>query len=180
MRFSTKLPDGTDVSIVVRSETKLRLRDKCFRHKSKRKAGNFLNWRAVTEVFQDEGVIQQLLEELAEVRKQNCLGINSMCQVHAVDIGWESTAPLADYNAADLEEFKPNRRSNALRVRADRTHLLAPLTKRLTLVYELKLESEKLVAIVHSMYPGLDIGELDGDISVREQRVFFAWDHPGE
>jgi hypothetical protein len=30
------------------------------------------------------------------------------------------------------------------------------------------------------MYPGPDIGELVGDVSARENVVFFDWNHPGE
>jgi hypothetical protein len=57
----------------------------------------------------------------------------------------------------------------------------APLTNKLTVVFEFQLATEDRphLMIVHSLYPGEDIGELSGDITENEGRVFFDWDHPG-
>ena len=97
-----------------------------------------------------------------------------------MSVGWESTSALSDYKEDDLERFTINRRSKGLRVKMCRTDLLAPKTCELTIVYELKIEDDKLVAIIHSIYPGQDIGELRGNVTVREKRVFFDWNHPGQ
>ena len=94
-------------------------------------------------------------------------------------VGWPGTDELTKYKPEDLEEFSPNRHSKALRVKKDRLDLLVPLTNFVTLVYELRPERYQTAIIVHSMYPGKDIGELHGNITEREKVVFFDWDHPG-
>ena len=48
-----------------------------------------------------------------------------------------------------------------------------------TLVLEFKSEYDSPVAVIHSLYPGHDVGDLEGDMTVREDRVWFNWNHPG-
>jgi hypothetical protein len=47
-------------------------------------------------------------------------------------------------------------------------------------VYELKREDGDLVAIIHSIYPGKDIGPLSGDLTASQNIVMFDWKHPGK
>jgi len=97
-------------------------------------------------------------------------------------VGRSSTGKLADYPAEALVPYQPNKRSQALRIRPERRDILAPPTCILTIVYQRKPPDDegRQVVIVHSLYPGPDIGQLRGDITAREGVVFFYWEHPGQ
>lgn len=174
------LDKGGDVAIIVRSQTEERLRTTCFRDTTQPLAGKFFRWSSVEELFHDHEVMEHFLAELSELWSQQEFGTSSVSIVHSMPVGWESTAPRSNYAYEDLEEFQLNRRSSALRVDCSRTDLLAPKTSELTIVFEFKRERDESVAVVHSIYPGVDIGELNGDVSEREWRVFFDWNHPGQ
>lgn len=175
-----KLECGAEASIIVRNHTEERLRTKCFRGTFKALAGNFSRWDSSEKLFRDQEVVGHFLAELDEVWSGRQFGTHSLNIAHKAFIGWESTDELERYRSEDLESFSPNRKSSGLRVKTSRTSLFAPRTKNLTLVYELKSESGVAVAVVHSIYPGVDIGELDGNVTAREKRVFFDWEHPGQ
>lgn len=181
MYLSRKMLDGTMVGIIVRAQTEERLRKTCFRGVMVRKAGNFCCWNRSEQLFFMGGtILKEFLAEMATLWKEQSFGTHSVeiCCDHFV--GWSSTAPLAGYVLEVLEPFKLNRRSHGLRVKASCTHLFAPQTKLLTIVFEFKSEDGRPVAVVHSIYPGSDVGELEGDVSAREDCVFFDWEHPGD
>ena len=180
MFIQKKLKGGTGVAIVVRRITEERLRTKCFRGTHHSLAGNFSRWNSVKELFLDEFVIKQFLDELSEMSLKQETGTYGVSIIHTMPIGWESTAPIENYEQNDLEKFSLNRKSWGLRLKPSRTNLLAPQTSEITIIFEFKYENTKYVAVVHSIYPGNDIGELNGDVTDRENRVFFDWNHPGE
>lgn len=166
---------------IVRTETQRRLYTTCFRGTSLPLAGNFLRWDRAYDLLSDPEVSLHLANELTELWEMRELqfGTHSLNILHSTPVGWESTAPLQDYAKTDLEEFDLNRRSWGLRVKPSRTDLLAPKTNELSIVYEFKSEDGEPTAIIHSMYPGSDVGELYGNVTNREKRVFFDWNHPG-
>lgn len=180
MFLEKKLEDGTSLIIRVREHTQERLLTTCFRPTSKPLAGNFLRWCSVGELFGDAHVMEIFMADLEGLWSQEEFGTSSLTITHSMPVGWESTASLQNYELGDLEEFDLNRRSWGLRVKRSRTDLFAPKTNELTIVFEFKSEDGKAVAIVHSIYPGIDIGELHGDVTEREGRIFFDWNHPGE
>lgn len=180
MQIVKNLRSGVEILIVVRSFTEQRLSTKCFRGKNLARSGNFCLWSSVYELFRDETVMEQFLEELHELWANRELGTHSQSITHNLVVGWDSTDPVVNYVRHDLEYFNPNRRSVGMRVKLDRTDLFAPQTRELTLVYELRSEDGNPVVVVHSIYPGIDVGELIGDITKREKRVFFDWSHQGE
>lgn len=112
------------------------------------------------------------------------------------DVGWDSAVNSLDSgldghwcpkcrrpDSRLVEWFNPNYRKDAtaLRVRLNRKDVLAPLTDCITLVYQIKFESGiGWKVIVHTVYPGDDIGPLRGNISNREGIVMFDFKHPGE
>lgn len=171
---------GVRVAIIARGTTEDRLRTTCFRGNSLRLAGNFSRWHTVNEVFSEPEVIGQFLASLEEDWEKRDFGTTSVSFMCSTPVGWESTDRLDKYTAEDLEPYRPNRKSSALRVKPTRTDLLAPATSELTIVYELKAEEGEPVAIIHSIYPGSDVGDLKGDFTKRENRVFFDWNHPGQ
>ncbi|MES2994799.1 MAG: hypothetical protein V4681_02100 [Patescibacteria group bacterium] len=173
------LNSGIRVAIVVRRTTEERLWTKCFRGTALPLAGNFLRWCSADQLFSDCEVVEHFLTELDELWSKQEFGTSSVSIVHSMPVGWESTGALQNYANDDLEEFHLNRRSWGLRVKPGRTDLLVPKTNELTLVFELKSEGGEAVAVVHSIYPGKDVGELDSNVTDREKRVFFDWEHPG-
>ncbi|MEK7463550.1 MAG: hypothetical protein AAB610_00290 [Patescibacteria group bacterium] len=178
MHIKTKSPIGP-IAVIVREKTKQRLFKTCFRGRSFRRAGNFCLWNNVYEVLSDAIVFHELIADACEAFAEGSLE-NSVCIRHDSIIGWSGTDELAKYKPDDLEEYFPNRRSQALRVKTNRTDLTAPPTKFLTLAYELRIEDGQIALIVHSMYPGEDIGKLVGNITETEECVFFDWNHLGQ
>lgn len=179
MYIRNTLNSGTRASIIVRRTTEERLWSKCFRGTALQLAGNFLRWCSADQLFRDCEVMEHFLAELDELWSKQEFGTSSVSINHSMPVGWESTDALENYAEDDLEEFRLNSRSWGLRVKPSRTGLLAPKTNELTLVFEFKSEGGEAVAVVHSIYPGKDVGELDRDVTDREKRVFFDWNHPG-
>jgi hypothetical protein len=161
------------------SRTESRLWRTCFRGKTVPLAGNFSKWEFATQLIRDDEVLKQFMETIEETLKEEAYGTNSMTIECSSFVGWSSTDTIHKYEERNCERFSPNRVSTALRVKMG-LHFFAPLTNRLTIVYEYKKEGNTDVIIVHSMYPGDDIGELKGDVSARENVVFFDWNHPGQ
>jgi hypothetical protein len=179
MLIKTKHPSLGATVIVVRQQTQDRLATKCFRGKPANRAGNFLRWQNAHELFESEFVTQSILADVSEAYAKKSR-TNSVCIDFGSHIGWSGTDDLGKYKTEDLERFEPNRRSWALRVNlGSGGRLPAPPTSFLTIVYEIREEPGQVAVIVHSMYPGKDIGELVGNITERENCVFFDWEHPG-
>ena len=181
MYLRTRLSDNAPALIIARSQTLERLSRTCFRGTNRKLAGNFSLWRNLEEMFMEPFIREQLLSDIlasADASTKNrTFSITIYC---SEEVGWSSTDTLSRYHNIVLEPFEPNRNSRALRVKANRTDHLAPRTQEVTIVYELRFEEENgWVAVIHSVYPGHDIGNLRGDITARENRIFFDWNHPG-
>lgn len=181
MRNSFTLVDGSPCLIVVGPFTTERLSSTCFR--GGRQAGDFINWRKPEDVFADEYVQREFLTDVAELAGQRGQNHSKFSQSVTIvcpeKIGWRGTHQSSLYTAKQLEPFKPNKKSSAWRIKPGIA--LAPLTRDLTIIYELVWnDGQGWAAIVHSLYPGPDIGVLHGNITERELVVFFAWDNPGE
>ncbi|MDQ5969063.1 MAG: hypothetical protein QG579_220 [Patescibacteria group bacterium] len=168
------------VDIVTRYHTKERLASTCFRGADVRKAGNFSRWDCIEKVLEDASVLEELLDDLNEACLDRNLGTSSLNIECPEIVGWESTDNIDRYTPDDLEHFNLNRKGHGLRLKLDRTDIRAPKTHMLTLVYELKSEDGNFVALIHSIYPGVDVGDLVGNVTKREGRIFFDWGHPGE
>lgn len=166
-------------TVIMRRNTIERLRDTCFRGPSIARAGNFSAWPDVHVFIHDNRILDKIISEMRELALEDLSETHSFEIEFETPVGWSSTGKMDDYPREDLEEFTPNRRSNALRVKRDIGHL-ARRTNLVTIIFELKDEGHSMTAVVHSLYPGRDIGELFGDVSSREQIVFFDWAHPGE
>jgi len=179
MYFSNNSKNG-NIAVIVREATEVRLLTRCFRGTNLRLAGNFSRWSSADEMFRDKLVKTEFLAELEELRVDRDFGTHSLTIEHTEEVGWDSTAPIADYSPGMLEHFELNRKSWGMRVLKERTDIYAPRTNCLTIVYQFKEEGDWAVAVIHSIYPGYDVGELVGDITAREHRVFFDWSHFGE
>lgn len=167
------------IGIAVRLEAEQRISEKRFKGKSVPVAGNFSRWGSLYELMRDVKALSSLCAELENAYNVSEFGTHSF-EVEFEDfIGWSNTDDLEIYNEDDLEEFNPNRKSVGYRVRMDRTRIKAPKTKVVTFVYEFRDEPALPVAVIHSIYPGNDIGEVRGEISKDLSIVFFDYNHPG-
>ncbi|PJA47106.1 hypothetical protein CO172_03075 [Candidatus Uhrbacteria bacterium CG_4_9_14_3_um_filter_36_7] len=195
MYRKTKFPDGSLLVIIVSQQTEERLGGTCFRGKCVRKAGNFFRWESLHELFDRH---DRLIDFLAATAQERAVlvddeqgggpGTNrytvdkfSCTFENGGDVGWESTVPRDGYPNWLLERFTPNRRSVALRIKMEHPEYRAPKTKLITFVCQLVFDAKDgFILIIHSLYPGVDVGELKGDMTGREGRVFFDWNHPGQ
>ncbi len=176
-----QLPESNEwAHIIVPQRVRERLTGTCFRGRHLALAGNFSHFQTAGEVLGNRQVCSAFLNKLEELRSTGFTGTRALSILLTDTVGWESTQDIADLDPDVLERFRLNRRATALRVKSDRRDVRAPQTKDLTLVYEVCRDGRDIVAIVRSMYPGYNIGKLEGDVSKRENRVFFDWDHPGE
>ncbi len=176
----TTLSDQTICPIIIKAKTEARLAKTCFRATDSPLAGNFIHWRTAGEVFRNREVTDMFTEELSDVWKNKDFGLHGVTLELSQKIGWENTDKSENYSSNELEWFKPNRKSSAMRVKTSCTDILAPQTYDLTIIYQFMFFNEKPKVFIHSMYPGYDIGELSGNITKREKRIFFDWNHPGE
>ncbi|MDD5437554.1 MAG: hypothetical protein PHC70_00180 [Patescibacteria group bacterium] len=173
------LVKGERVIFVMKTATGDRLRKTCFRGQDVAKAGNFTAWESFSDLANDVlpvlgDKIKERIEEAPSKRRSTArfeleLG-------HRV--GWSSTDARTEYGDHELEPFKPNQRTNAMRVRRD-SGLMAPATSFMTFVCEIRHheDTRDWMVFVHSVYPGQDVGSLQGNI---RDVVFFDWEHPGE
>lgn len=173
--------DGIAVAFIVRSVTEQRLSTTCFRGTDKKLAGNFMAFRSHNDLFDtsDSTWLPGFVADIKETLERGD-STASYSFDKGTDVGWSGTASISRYQPDDMEIFEPNRRSQAFRIKTSRCDLLAPLTSLVTMVYEVRIEGSIIGVIIHSIYPGEDIGELRGDVSKREGIVFFDWNHPGE
>ena len=179
MYIKRMLSDGTIASIVVQHDVEMRLKTRCFRKIHIKCAGNFIKWRNSMQVLNDRNVMPYILDELNRQWFTKDFSKVSLSIDLPYPVGWESTDEARFYKDTDLEEFAPSKNSTAMRIKKVRTDLLSPKTNKVTIIFDFKIKANGPVAMIYSIYPGKDIGSLHGDITEREQRVFFDWNHPG-
>ena len=180
MQIRKNTPAGRNAIIICLARTEERLAGTCFRGKEKKLAGNFHLWESAEDVFADESVSTALAEEIDDLVENQDFGTHSVTVTHSADVGWESTDNFPLFNSDELEEFYPNNRSHALRViNPSKLGRKAPRASEVTFVFNLAMQRGELKVTIVSLYPGIDVGELVDDITTREQRVFYDWEHPG-
>jgi hypothetical protein len=120
-----------------------------------------------------------ILRHVAKVvNSGEALGTFSVTVTLPEFVGWESTVSYEDARGLHVARAPIGRRGSALFVDDDTP---APRTKVLTVVFCVdEGKTEDFVVFVLSAYPGIDVGELDGDVSERERRVFFPWESRGD
>ena len=184
MKLIRNLPNGTPVSLVCQEATQQRLFPKHFKDRPRSLASHFKRWRSVREILkQDLQVFRNLLDDVSRAYEETGEGVYSVTIEHPDQIGWETSAPITAFRLDELEHFTLNRAASGLRLKRTATHYKAPLTHFVTIVYEIMHDRERangLFVLIHDLYPGIDLGELVGNITTRERRVFYCIDHPGE
>lgn len=181
MKFLRKINRLLTVAVVVRAEARERLAERRFKGVDVAVAGNFSRWATLEEFMSDDVVLLALDEEFRKTYRKDDFRTKSFeIRFGGRWIGWSNTDNLEIYTEEMLEVFEPNRRSLGYRVKLDRTDLEAPRTDIVTVTYEFRDEPDGPVAVIHSIYPGENIGVVRGDISRDKEIVFFDYNHPGQ
>ncbi len=102
------------------------------------------------------------------------------------NIGWESTDEKERYADEMLELWPIGRNATALRVQPTFRYLKSPRTNVLTVaatVYAPRTlhNTHRWLrrVVIRTMYPGIPVGRLKGDMTEKTGRVWFDWSHPG-
>ena len=173
-----KIQRGTAL-IVVSLETETRITNKVFRKGPKmRQANNFTRWKSLRNFFRDSTILEHLFADIEDFRHKKDRDVGLEIDYMQV-VGWAGTDDRAKYPNPTLHVFHPTKKSSGLRVNLDRTDIPAPTTELVTIIYKLQVEQSKVTAIIQDVHPGKDVGEFWGDMTEREECVFFHNLHPG-
>lgn len=176
-----------EVTVICRGKAEGRLAGTCFRLLDEPRAGNFMRLASAQDLAENELVREAFMKSFIDASEDE-LGIPDtglsrtirFCVDLGCPVGWTSTDLVTRYSDDVLEPFNPNRVSAALRVKLSQTLIKAPKTSLVTIVYELRNEAGNLIIVIHTTYPGPDIGPIEGDITANKGVVFFDFNHAGE
>jgi hypothetical protein len=173
-------PTGWLIKVVMPAKTVKRLSTTCFRGKDKSLAGNFKLWNSFDEMLRDCSFCLKLLEHLdALCDNREFEGTYSFGIDYPQRVGWSSTALAAGQVPSDALVKKRLGNNGASALFYKDPNALAPATSEITVICELRMEGAVETALVHSLYPGPDVGELEGNMTKTTGRVWYAWDNPG-
>jgi len=187
MHFTQNLKRGRTVEIVVGNDNFQRIKEFHFRGELIRQAGNFSRWPSLNQLIGNQYILSKLLADLDEAideiddpNRRTDFGVQIECDYF---VGWTTHEDASKFQPELLEAYKPNKRSRGMKVRLDASRQIrAPKTTLVTIVYSIIWNDENSCYRVDiwSVHPGSDIGELKGNITARENIVFFDYAHPGQ
>lgn len=178
--------ENFSLEVVMQEKTDQLLKTTCFRSGLVVRAGNFSRWANPQQMFSDPEVIASFKEEVQDIVSseddpQSTFGFTGL---YPEVVGWASTVPASAVPqiSFDRRKISDSPLKDAYADFVTDITMQAPQTRLYTIIYELKRRGRegenKWVAIIYLLYPGLDVGELQGDVSQRESRVFFDFAHP--
>lgn len=173
-----KVSYGMDFDVVMSDDTRDRLATTCFREGPVKKSGNFFAWTEM-QVLALTGEVRSSISKIANsvIARDITIGTHRIMARFSQPVGWSSTLSIAMAGDGQLERRNLNRSSTALFV--CNINQPAPKTCLATLVFSVtRIEGHWVVEIL-TAYPGKDVGELRGDVTSREGRVFFDFSNPG-
>jgi len=175
--FTDHYIDGRQVAIIMSRKNEERLSTRCFRGAGRALAGNFANWSNAYELFGDGKVASALLEKVEAAIRNRTYELSTDFDLGEF-VGWSSTDDLDIYDPRHLSVFRINKRAIGSMVAWNYS---APRTNHLTVSCSIRLNENpaEVVVIIHTVYPGRNVGVLVGDVSRRENVVFFPWDRVG-
>jgi hypothetical protein len=176
------------ITIIVRDKSKPVI-SRNFRGHDVRCAGNFFRWDNLDAFLEDQEFLYVLKEDVEEALRGKDLYRTFEYDFDA-NIGWSSTVPLGQIDEGFLEPFFLNKIAFGMRVKSTHQEIKAPLTRTVTVTYELKRETdrgngrEQLSVVIFSIHPGVGIGPIRGNMSTPHKDspgyYFFGRVHPGE
>lgn len=179
--FRFPRPDGPVIRVVMPNETRTRLANTCFRGTEIAKSGNLCSWSSFEAMMEDPLVVDGMLGELDGIFAQRNFDGNWSFTLNfpARPIGWSSTILRPVVHAHELDYRPLNKRASAMFF--SDPEYPAPLTHKVTFVCTLRTENVNVgTALIQSIYPGADVGEIRGNMTKRTQgRVWIDFDNPG-
>ena len=161
------------------------LRKTCFRGKDLAFAGN-TRWNSFGQMMQDDDVFERFAANCREVARDATENVDESFEIiHPKQcVGWESTAARDRFSQTQLEPRKRDQKWRGEWVR-HAANLHASLTNVLTFActfthFVRERELTQWSVVIRTIYPGRDMGELEGDVTAREGRVFYDRTFPGE
>lgn len=189
MKINTGIKVGNlPITIIVRDRSQAGI-SRNFRGHDVRCAGNFFRWDTLDEFLEDDEFLYVLKEDVEEALRENDL-YRTFEYDFTASIGWSSTVPLAQIDEGFLESFFLNKIAFGMRVKSAHQDIKAPLTRTITVTYELKCETDsgngrqQLSVVIFSIHPGVGIGPIRGNMSTPRKEspgwIFFDRNHPAE
>ncbi len=172
------------IRIVLPNKQRERLTTTCFRNGGQPLAGNFFRWHTDAQLLGDKFILDELVSDAQEALASRHPYTTWSCEIdYPSYVGWASTIRLEDPSDDEMEPFRPNRWTQAWKMK-DR-QFPAPPTKTLTIVYSLeppRSDGDTPAIVIHSMYPGNDIplGTRNNPRDIEwYEAIFFDWENPG-
>lgn len=175
------LRNGFKAGVAIDEATKARLCTTCFRG-CKALAGNFRFFKDINDFLNHPTIMTAILEEVQTlVEDSSPLGEDHSFEIEmGVPVGWSSTDDRTLYHDDVVERKNFGWRNCASALFVQNPRLPAPVTSFITIIFTLSRNQQGVPgAIIQSIYPGHDVGRLEGDMTKREGVVFFDWNHPG-
>ncbi len=171
--------DGEEIWIGIPKKYHERFDTQHFRGAGKKLAGNFGAWNTFLDFLADPDTQEILGEELSIIKEKNGDGRYRICIDYPDrEIGWESTL-----HASQLEEGEADHTVSVLSANRNwcANFFEAGFTKaQVTDLVTMSVEITGGVIKVHTMYPGEDVGRLNGDMTTKKGLYFFDFNNPGE
>lgn len=176
------------IPVVIPSQCIRTMMERHFRGRDLRRAGNFSRWASPNDVLRDRrfsevfhAVCFDIMTELKRNPPEHNIGYDQrFCIPFPGIVGWSGTAPRSFVNGAELERFHLNKQAMGLKVMDSEP--LAPVTRLVSCTTRFRFyeaDPHNRVLMLYSLSPGPNIGELKGDVSAREDIVFFDFLHRG-
>ena len=174
----TLIVGSEEKSVCVPHHQRSRLDTQHFRGVDQKYAGNFAAWNTFLEFLNDPETQKLLGEEVSIIcEDEGGSGDYRINLKYSRNVGWESTLEVGDLKAGD--DAHAHQRmigKNACAKFFEQGYIDAPATKWVTL--SVTLNNGKI--FVQTIYPGVDIGRLNGDLTTKKGLYFFDFNNPGE
>jgi hypothetical protein len=149
-----------------------------FRGKHVAKAGNFSRWNDVNDFFghpEVGGAFKRIIGEFIDA--DSVKRVLRFTIIFSEVVGWSRTIAQDRLPAPDTELREINSDAEGFFV-TDKT-IGAPMTNSVNVVCKMSRDGNLWKAVVCMVSPGPTPGELKGNVSIREEILFFDLDHPG-
>lgn len=177
-----------NMRVVIPNHCNQTMLERHFRGRSSRRAGNFSRWESPNEVLRDRrfseifhAVCFDILTELERHPPKYSSDYDQRFSIPFPGIvGWSGTVPRSYVNGVELESFDINKNARGFKVMDSMP--LAPVTRLVSCSTRFRFheaDPHNHVLMLYNLAPGPSVGELQGNVSLREDIVFFDFLHRG-
>lgn len=176
-----QLSNGTTVELSMPKAQGTRLKGTCFRGTHVKKGGNFGIWDDFAEFLSDPEVRSKLTAEFEKMVERPTDEQLRLELQFSRKVGWDSVMLKEDLKPGDLEQcFTKQLSKRATALFLPTGYIDAPATEFVTMVMYMKFVDGHWVFVISTMYPGADCGQLEGNMTEKEDLIWLDWENPGE